>query len=172
MRFAARIETLEKRWRGEALASQAEQDSRTEKAAAQEAKLEEAWAIMRTTMSEEHARIVEKAYPKGRWAIYGTPEGRLLNRCLEAIARPDGWWDSHWAFKGVRPEVALAMPPLAAQVYLDHPDAMPLNDCCEACGYRVPVKYFEACPLCGGRVGWYAYHRKRTAESPPEALRE
>ena len=129
-----------------------------------------AWRVMRQTMSEEHARIVEEAYEQGRWVIYNTPQGRLLNRCLEAISRPAGRWDSHWAYKGVRPEVALAMPPEVAQVYLDHPDAVTLDDCCADCGYRVPIKYFQSCPFCAGKVGWYAFWKKQGKHADEIAL--
>jgi hypothetical protein len=52
------------------------------------------------------------------------------------------------------------MPPEVAQIYIDHPDAIALNNCCEDCGYRVPVKYFQSCPLCGGALGWYAFWKK------------
>jgi len=60
----------------------------------------------------------------------------------------------------------LALPPEVAQVYLDDRDAWAAHDC-EDCGYPVPVRtgkslqrYFERCPLCGGRTGYSAYYLK------------
>ena len=72
------------------------------------------------------------------------------------------------------------LPSELVQVYLDDPDALPLHDC-EDCGLRIPVRpgrqcgndsqaahrYFDHCPACGGRVGWYAFwekHKSNKAE--------
>jgi hypothetical protein len=60
------------------------------------------------------------------------------------------------------------------KVYLNH-HALPLHEC-EACGFGIPVtsgdyrgkpahRHFNACPLCGGKVGWYAYYNRRKAEA-------
>jgi hypothetical protein len=59
-------------------------------------------------------------------------------------------------------------------VYLKDPEALPLHDC-EDCGLPIPVRpsrqqgfegepehvYFERCPACGGRTGWYRYWARR-----------
>ena len=122
---------------------------------AERSHLEAAWAIMSQTMSEEHVRIVVDAYAEGmqdvRHPDWGSPAGYLLRRCLHVM-----WRRPYWPYTQIRSEVALAMPPLVADVYLAHPDALPFHDC-EDCGYEVPHQYFKQCPLCGGRVGWYAY---------------
>jgi hypothetical protein len=120
-----------------------------------DSELQAAWTIMSQTMSEEHARMVVDAYGAGlqdvRHPDWGSPAGSLLRRCLDALnRRPYG------PYTQIEPEVALAMPPVMADVYLAHRDALPLHQC-EECGYRVPHKYFTECPLCGGRVGWNAY---------------
>jgi hypothetical protein len=121
--------------------------------------VEEAWAVMLESMSEEHAVMVAEAYAQGlhdaKHPDWGSPAGTLLRRCLDALwRRPADWPDSL-----IRPEVALAMPPVVAEVYFQDPNALPLHEC-EDCGYRLPLRYFQACPLCGGRVGWYAFRRK------------
>jgi len=69
------------------------------------------------------------------------------------------------------------MHPEVAQVYIEHPDAAPLHDCAD-CGLGIPChagiirggrtipfrRYFDRCPSCGGRVGYYAYlHQQRGA---------
>ena len=116
---------------------------------------------MYPSMSEEHAALVVDAYARGLddsgHPDWGTPAGRLLRRCLEAM-RPR----THWPYCDIPPEVAFAMPPVVAEVYLRH-GPLPLQDC-ENCGYKLPHGYFDACPLCGGRIGWYAYFSRRKAE--------
>ena len=139
-------------------------ESRQHRAAERESVLEARWAIMQGSMSEEHARLVVEAYAAG-WqyvtsAGYRMPAANLLRRCLEALHRSD----QHWPDSAIRPEVALAMPPEVAEVYLQHQHALPLHDC-EACGYRVPHGFFEQCPLCGGRVGWNAYWHRHKDDS-------
>ena len=103
---------------------------------------------------------VVEAYVAGmqdvRHPDWGSPAGTLLRRCLTALRRRP-----YWPYTQIRPEDALAMPPQVAEVYLVHTDALPLHDC-EDYGYGVPHDYFKQCPLCGGRVGWYAYwHRHK-----------
>jgi hypothetical protein len=62
------------------------------------------------------------------------------------------------------------LPPAVAQVYLDDPSLIAIHDC-EDCGYEVPIgyseslrspakavrRYFDRCPLCSGKTGYYAY---------------
>jgi hypothetical protein len=58
------------------------------------------------------------------------------------------------------------------EVYLVDSDALPQHEC-ETCGVAIPVRvqrysqdldgrnaYFAACPICGGRTGWYLHHSK------------
>ena len=66
----------------------------------------------------------------------------------------------------------LALPPVVAQVYLDDPGVVAIHDC-ENCGYEVPMGYgephaspakplriyFDRCPLCGGKTGYYAFYQ-------------
>jgi len=134
-----------------------------------------AWAIMQRTMSDEHARMVVEAYAASAQDIkspeYKTPAGRLLRRCLDAMDRLKY---RHWPYTEIATEVVLAMPPPVAEVYLNH-DALPLHEC-EDCGFAIPVtsgeykgraavRHFDVCPLCGERVGWYAYFNRRKAEA-------
>jgi hypothetical protein len=118
---------------------------------------------MGRTMSEEHARLVVGAYAAGYQNSsspgYSTPEGRLLRRCLQAMSRRNDW-----PYSEIPDEVAFAMPPEVAEVYMTNPRALPLHDC-EDCGYNLPHGYFDACPLCGGRIGWYAYWARRTRDA-------
>ena len=130
-------------------------------------KLEAAWAIMCATMSEEHARMVVEAYAAGlqdvRHPDWSSPAGFLLRRCLDALhSRP------YWPYTQIAPEVALAMPPVVAEVYLTDRDALPLHECA-GCGYRLPHQYFSECPLCGGRVGWHAYWNQHKDDPKPES---
>jgi hypothetical protein len=158
----SRIRRLEK---VAALARTAD-DTRPRRDEGDRAAFEEAWAIMSETMSEEHARMVVDAYAAGmqdvRHPEWGSPAGTLLRRCLDALHRRPFGPDTQ-----IKPEVALAMPPDVADVYLSDPDALPLHSC-EDCGYRVPHQYFQECPLCGGRVGWNAYWHKQM-ENPRTA---
>jgi len=133
-------------------------EERERRAAEDSARNEAAWAIMSSTMSEEHIRMVVDAHAAGMEYVqhpdWGSPASILLLRCQAALHnRP------YWPYTQIPPEVALAMPPVVAEVYLAHRDALPLHSC-EECGYRVPHQYFTECPLCGGRVGWNAYWHK------------
>lgn len=77
-------------------------------------------------------------------------------------------WVSAIALRGaICPD---SIPAEVIQAYLSDPEAVPLYDC-EACGIAVPVRpsqrhgreadpelvYFEKCPWCGGKTGWYLY---------------
>jgi hypothetical protein len=124
-----------------------------------EVRRQAAWEIMRPTMSDEHAFMVVEAYAAGSEG-YGTPAGTLLQRCLDAMSRSQR---KEWPYSQIPPEVTLAMPPEVAEVYLAHPDALPFHDC-EDCGYKLPHGYFESCPLCGGRIGWYGYWSKHAKQ--------
>jgi len=80
----------------------------------------------------------------------------------------------------------LALPPVVAQVYLDDPCLVAIHDC-ENCGYEVPIGYaephtnppkpvriyFDRCPLCGGKTGYYAFYQRNSRlkkASGPAAL--
>ena len=120
------------------------------------------WEFMLSTMSPEHAGIVaaaREANAEGNFLLLPqTPERRLLHRCLNAFSKTAS--NRRQApYDTIPPEVSLAMPPAVCEVYLNDPAALPLHDC-EDCGYKVPHSYFERCPLCGGRVGWYAFYHK------------
>jgi len=98
------------------------------------------WEIMRPAMREDHAHIVGEAYAAG-FSGYGspgvnTPAERLLNHCLALMMWADNAPDSR-----IPSEVALAVPPVVAEVYHYHSDVGTLHDC-EDCGYKVPYKYF------------------------------
>jgi hypothetical protein len=75
--------------------------------------------------------------------------------------------------------VPARVPREVVSVYLADPEALALHDC-EDCGLELPVHcgrqdgavtepartYFKTCPVCGGRVGWYAYWHKQPARGP------
>jgi hypothetical protein len=132
-----------------------------ERAREERAKLDAAWACMYATMDPEHARLVVEAYEAGYQYVtspsWGSPASRLLSRCLDALRR-----QQRWPYDEIPPEVAFAMPPVVAEVYLAR-DVLPLHEC-EDCGYKLPFGFFEVCPLCGGRIGYYAYWHRRTRE--------
>jgi hypothetical protein len=134
------------------------------------ARLQANWEIMRSTMSEAHARLVVEAYSAGMQYVtspdFRLPAARLVRRCLDAISRYDY---AHWPDTLIRAEVALAMPPVVAEVHLAH-DVLPLHEC-EQCGYKLPHEYFTTCPLCGGRVGLYAFWQKHKDDPGDRTLR-
>jgi hypothetical protein len=81
-------------------------------------------------------------------------------------------WVSAIAWRGALcPEVVCVE---LIDVYLKDPEALPLHDC-EDCGLPIPIRpnrqhgfeaepeqvYFEHCPACGGRTGWYRYWARR-----------
>ena len=53
----------------------------------------------------------------------------------------------------VQEDRPLAFPAAVAQVYVDDPSAGDAAACLE-CRYKLPLRYFERCPLCGGPVGF------------------
>ena len=162
MKFGARLARLEK----ESAASRTKVEERDQRAAEQYEEREAAWAIMQQTMSEEHARLVVETYAQsgGAWdhPLHRTPGGRLLRHCLDAL---DGLRYRHWPYSDIPPEVYLAMPPAVAEVFLER-DELRLHEC-EDCGFKLPMKCFEACPLCGGHVGYAAYFHSRKEEQDP-----
>jgi len=131
---------------------------RVERAAESQSEFDRAWAFMCAT---EHAQLVVDAYARGlqdvRHPEWNSPEGVLLRRCLDALHGR-----RHWPHKEIPPEVGFAMPPVVADVYL-RDGALPLHEC-EDCGYKLPHGYFDACPLCDGRIGYEAYFKRRKAE--------
>jgi hypothetical protein len=155
-----RLARLEKATAG----ARAAQEAYEARSAEAHAEREAAWAIMQSTMSEEHARLVVEAYAAGAHDVrspqFNSPAGRLLRRCLDAMNRLK---HRHWPYTEIAPEVILAMPPELAEVYLAK-DELPLHEC-EDCGADLPFGHFPACPLCGGRIGWYAYFMRRKAEA-------
>jgi hypothetical protein len=53
----------------------------------------------------------------------------------------------------------LQMPAAVADAYIDATTHYEHE--CEECGYRLPAKYFQSCPLCGGRVDWHLWSVKQ-----------
>ena len=117
------------------------------------------------TMAPEHVAVIEEDLVAkgcgflthdGLLSIRGDSKPtRLTNVAVEmVIAKVRG------KFLG-----RFALPPAVAQVYLDHPDALPLH-ACQECRLDIPVRpgmtqpaipvltFFDACPLCGGEVGY------------------
>ena len=162
MKVSARLARLEKA----AALAQAARSAAASRAVEKQDTRDAAWAIMRQTMSEEHARLVAETYAVsgGSWdhPLRHTPGGRLLRHCLDAIDSLRYQY-REWPYSEIPPEVILAMPPVVAEVFLER-DELRLHEC-EACGYKLPMKRFEACPLCGGRVGYSGYYTKRKAEA-------
>jgi len=163
MKRLPRLEALEK----VAAANRVRTETRARHQAEDDDRMQKAWAVMESTMSPEHVALIAEA--REQWVgpaleLRTTPAGRLLSRCFDAISYAQS---RHWPHNTIPPEVALAMPPVVAEVYLQHDDSLPLHDC-EACGYRVPHRYFDRCPLCGGKTGWYAYSKRLRAELDAE----
>ena len=160
MSFKSRLARLEKT----AVVKQAADAEWLRRAAEEHDRREAAWAIMQQTMSEEHARLVVETFAAGgsSWdsPLRNTPGGRLLRHCLGAL---DGRKQRHWPYSDIPPEVFLAMPPALAEVFLEQ-EALRLHEC-EDCGFDLPFGHFPSCPLCGGRIGWYAYYNRRKAEA-------
>jgi hypothetical protein len=107
------------------------------------------------------------ASPVGKLGCVDEAVERLANG-LESLSQPDKarrlrecksvYAVGECSACGIAPEVVLAMPPALAEVYLAE-DVLPLHDC-EDCGFRLPHGRFDACLLCGGRIGWDAYWQK------------
>jgi hypothetical protein len=115
------------------------------------------------TMDQKHARIIRDLVTSLR-DPNTTPGGRFSDLTVAAIQRVE---------RHIREGLPLALPPAVAQVYLDEPGLVAIHDC-EDCGYEVPIGYpepqaspskpvriyFERCPLCGGKTGYYAFYRR------------
>lgn len=91
-------------------------------------------------------------------------------------------WVAHIAWRGGRlPET---VPDALVRIYLSDPEAIPLHDC-ETCGIAIPVRpnrlngmegepeqlYFPACPVCGGRTGWFLYWARQAEDGTSSAER-
>ena len=129
------------------------------------------------TMDQKHARIVvdDLARLRDPTTACGARFGDLT---MAAIQYAEGH---------IQEGLPLALPPVVAQVYLDEPGLVAIHDC-EDCGYEVPIgyaephpnppkpvsRYFDRCPLCGGKTGYYAFYRRNTRRqetSGPEGIR-
>ena len=119
------------------------------------------WERLAATMAPEHIAHVLEEWRREPTVL--EPRSRLAQVVLDTLTWPP-------------PDHLLRLPPEVAGVYLHDQGAHPVTDC-EDCGYRVPmrpavmwggtpprhepeIRYFEACPLCGGAVGVRAYYRK------------
>jgi hypothetical protein len=117
------------------------------------------------SMEPSHAHIVREEVLGGRHA---TDEGPRYSKLTINALR--------YVYRHLSDGTPLALPFSVASVYLEDPNVMATHDC-EECGYRVPVgcpeplampskparMYFECCPLCGGRVGYTAFHRRNAS---------
>jgi len=117
------------------------------------------------SMDPRHARIVRQEVLDGRQAIDEGP--RYSKLTINAL---------RYVYRHLSDGTPLALPFSVAAVYLDDPDVVAIHDC-EDCGYQVPVccpeplatppkpgcRYFERCPLCGGRVGYAVFHRRNAS---------
>jgi hypothetical protein len=115
------------------------------------------------TMDQKHARIVvnDLARLRDPTTACGARFGDLTVAAIQYV-------EGH-----IQEGLPLALPPAVAQVYLDDPGSIAIHDC-EDCGYEVPIgyseslgspakavrRYFDRCPLCCGKTGYYAYQRK------------
>ncbi len=122
-----------------------------------------AWDELLGTMSPEHVEIIRDdlmtdGHAALDWHGHLTATGQALH--LTHVM-------SYMTFLRARGEyrARYALPAAIAQVYLDHPEATPLH-ACQQCWLEVPIwpglnqpyrpaiRYFDACPECGGRVGY------------------
>lgn len=117
------------------------------------------WKSILDSMNQEHREIVlqeQEALIEGREPGAGYNLFEAAHRLLE--------WCSEYG-------TPAALPPKAAEVYLNDPDAF-VGACfveCEDCAYQGPMKgnmvpenngILQSCPLCGGRIGYHAYCNK------------
>jgi hypothetical protein len=117
------------------------------------------------SMDPSHARIVREEVLGGRQAIDERP--RYSKLTINAL---------RYIYRHLSDGTPLALPFSVAAVYVDDPNVMGTHDC-EDCGYRVPIGcseplamppkpvrvYFDRCPLCGRRVGYAAFHRRKAS---------
>jgi hypothetical protein len=115
------------------------------------------------TMDQKHARIVRDEVASLRDPTK-TPGARFSDLTVATILYVEGH---------IRDGLPLALPPAVAQVYLDDSGLVAIHDC-EDCGYEVPIGYaepqasppkpvriyFDRCPLCGGKTGYYAFYQR------------
>jgi hypothetical protein len=90
------------------------------------------------------------------WCGLGHPRGRFCVRCIES-ADPPAVVRAFWVpvFRYVEVGAPAVFPASIAQVYVDHPDAVP-GQPCPACGYLLPTRrgrlaYTGDCPECAVR---------------------
>ena len=126
------------------------------------------------TMDPQHAHMVRQDLQHPREMISHN-RSRYTKLTMIAIRS---------VFRHMASGTPLALPASVVSVYLDDPAAVALHDC-EDCGYVVPFGcpepyaeppkparvYFQRCPLCGGKVGYCAFHNRNafTALCRPEA---
>jgi hypothetical protein len=120
----------------------------------------ELWEAVFSTMSSEH---VERVVSEMTAGLEGD-ESDLSALTRQVIAMVH----QHFHQAAYFPQPPLEMPPAIAEVYLQHPAAIPIHEC-EQCGWCIPIltgmhqpartarRFFDRCPACSGRVGYAAY---------------
>jgi hypothetical protein len=114
-------------------------------------------------MDQKHARVVvnDLARLRDPTTACGARFGDLTVATIQYV-------EGH-----IQKGLPLALPPAVAQMYLDDPGSIAIHDC-EDCGYEVPIgcalphisppkpvtSYFDRCPLCGGKTGYYAFYQR------------
>lgn len=134
--------------------------------------LHEAAQMLEATMSPEYLELlkaevesIDRQYvPEVR--LDGTPCGTPL--LDEARRRIQQYLDA-WRYGGSHRLRPLALPPAVAAVYVKEAGTYFTSNECEDCGYEVPAvweygqgfsrwhKFFENCPLCGGKTGYQVW---------------
>ena len=114
-------------------------------------------ASLAASLTPAHARSIRDwvmaTPPDGSACEVGHAEHRFCLRCIEADD-PPALVRAMWVmlFEHIEHGVPVTLPPDVAQVYVDHPDAVPAVPC-PACGYLLPgrdgrLAYDGPCPGC------------------------
>ncbi|MDX2032635.1 MAG: hypothetical protein SF339_18310 [Blastocatellia bacterium] len=124
-----------------------------------------AYCLVWQTIPEEYQRLITRDLDEGDRA-FNEGGTHTYNRLTSVF------WQrvTETARKCVLPQ---AMPGPLCQAIIDFPDLCWTQDC-EDCRAWIPFErvivqgvkpriIFEACPLCGGRIGWNAYGAKHKA---------
>jgi hypothetical protein len=133
------------------------------------------WHVLRETMAPRHVEHLEAAVLPVCWSLMCRRQGEIVS---PSFGVPHELSDSDALVKAVDVAIHSASP--GSYIAWTGPFALPetladayqargyvsSNDECAACGFRVPIDWYEHCPLCAGPVGCLAYYRTHDAFTP------
>jgi len=133
------------------------------------------WHVLRETMAARHIEHVEYTVLPSCWTFASRRAGEVVSPSFgvpHELSDADALVKAvDMAIRAARPGAytawtgPFALPEIVADRYQERGYAS-ADDDCAACGFCLPVGWFERCPLCAGTLGCLAFYRAHDAFAP------